>query len=348
MTTALSEWTLQQQRQFWQRCAHDIIGRWGLDDVQLAWVGYGSNAVFRVGAACGDYVLRLHAPGRIRAHALRSEMVWLRHIRANTALIVPLPVAIKDNGEPVYIAQVAGDPLPQPNAVYGCLFHYIEGRSKSADAFSTSDMSQLGAFLGELHGAGQFRPTDEFSRPRLDWQGLFGDDSPYSGAELKEWLTTQQSGVFSEVAARVKSTMQALDDRADSFGMIHGDLLAKNVLFTGDKLAALDFEYCAWGYFLYDLAPMLWQLKGDRARDYEALEDALWAGYAARRPHSNVDRQALEDFVAARQLASCRWLMANMHLPHVRAAARDLIAARTNALRAYLDTGSLRRGTPTL
>ena len=208
--------------------------------------------------------------------------------------------------------------------------------------------SRLAHSWGELHSEGHFRPSSEFARPRLDWDGLFGEDSPYFNADYSKLLSVEQNHVFAEAAERIRATMSILDGRGDAFGLIHGDLLAKNIVFARGKPAALDFEYCGWGYFLYDLAPLLWQLKGERADDFRELEDALWTGYSAQRAVSSADRQKLEDFIAARQLASCRWLLANGHLPQVRENAPRLIAARAEALEGYLESGTLRRQSPTL
>ena len=134
------------------------------------------------------------------------------------------------------------------------------------------------------------------------------------------------------MAARVGQVMARLDREPASIGLIHADLLSKNALFGRAAVAALDFEYSGWGYFLYDLAPLLWGLRGERRADYAPLEDALLDGYRSARPNAQVDREALEAFVAARQVASCRWLLQNRHHPHLRSAAPDLIRQRTAEL----------------
>ena len=345
---AFAKWSLQRQKLFWMRLAQDLIGSWNLADAQLSWLGYGSNAVFKVASADGEFVLRLHPPGRVNADALRSELTWLRHIRANTNLLAPLPIATVDDAGDEFFVSMMSDQLPSPRQVFGCLFDFVIGESKSAAQLTGEDMERIGSFLARLHSVGQFTPPAEFSRPRLDWTGLFGSDSPYHSADSAEFIDKDQAAIFSQVARRVKSAMLKLGECADSFGMIHGDLLAKNILFRNGQPAALDFEYCGWGYFLYDLAPILWQLKGERAADYQQLETALWSGYTAMKQRDHESRQLLEDFIAARQLASVRWLLANLHHPAIRPVATSLTAARAEELQSYLHDGVLRRQTPTL
>ena len=343
-----ANWSLQRQKQFWMRLALDLIGSWNLTAPNLSWLGYGSNAVFKVNADDGDFVFRLQAGGRIDADSLRAELAWLRHIAANTDLAAPAPLPTIDAAAEEYFASALNGALPPPSLVYACLFRFIAGEPKSSARLTLDDMWRVGQFLARLHTAGQFEPPPGFSRPRLNASGFFGVNSPYHAVDNTGLISPNQAKVHSQVERRVRGAMKQLGENADAFGLIHADLLAKNILFAHGRLAALDFEYCAWGYFLYDLAPLLWQLKGERAADYQRLEDALWGGYSSLRPHIDEQRRLLEDFIAARQWASLRWLLGNLQHPTIQEVARSLIVARTEELKSYLDDGILRRRAPTL
>ena len=63
--TEFAQWSLQRQKQFWLRLARDLIGSWNLAAPKLSWLGYGSNAVFKVSADNGEFVLRLQSRGRV-------------------------------------------------------------------------------------------------------------------------------------------------------------------------------------------------------------------------------------------------------------------------------------------
>lgn len=343
-----AEWSLQRQKQFWIQLARDLIGSWNLTAPKLSWLGYGSNAVFKVNADEGDFVLRLHPPGRVDADSLRAELAWLRHIAANTDLAAPAPLPTNDAAAEEFFAQALTSALPPPSRVYACLFRFLAGEPKSAAQLTIDDIRRIGEFLARLHSAGQFEPPQGFSRPRLDWSGFFGVNSPYHAVDSAGLISPDQAKIHSQVARRVGSAMKKLGESPDAFGLIHGDLLAKNILFQQSQLAALDFEYCGWGYFLYDLAPLLWQLRGLRGADYQRLETALWSGYASLRPPIDEHRRLLEDFIAARQWASLRWLLGNLQHPTIRDQAPSLVAARTEELKSYLDEGVLRRSAPTL
>ncbi len=342
------EWSLGAQKALYADLAADAVRAWGLLLEALNCLSYSSNAVFAVRTTTARYVLRLSLPGRIKASRLRSELEWLRLIRQRTDLLAPAPVTLSVGGEERLYATLPHERLPPPHDVYCVLFEHIAGRHKSARELNVADCRRIGRYLGSLHQEAQFEPPAGFDRPRLDHQGLFGVESPYGSADESSALAAGQGEVFAQVAQRVGQVMARLDGQRDNFGLIHADLLAKNALFEGDSIAALDFEYSGWGYFLYDLAPLLWQLRGERSADYDQLEGALLDGYLSARLDANVDREALEVFIAARQLASCRWLLQNVHHPQLRAAAPDLIRQRTAELAQFLGSGVLRRSSPTL
>ncbi|MCY4072445.1 MAG: phosphotransferase [Chloroflexi bacterium] len=342
-----ANWTLDEQKRFWFGLARDVIELWGLGASHLSWLGYSSNAVFKVSAPRGIYVLRVHLPGRVRAEYLASELTWLQNLGLNTDLLAPAPVPLQEDAADLLFASLRPARLA-PDAVLCSLFKYIDGESKSARELSADDVGAVGAYLGQLHREGQFEPPDGFMRPRMDGEGLFGEESPYSVRDSVIATTAEQADTFGQVEKRLRTVMAAIDRGPDSFGLIHGDLLAKNILHCDGQPAALDFEYCGWGYFLYDLAPLLWQLKGERPDDYRHLEEAMWSGYRSKTGLDERMRAHLEVLIAVRQLASCRWLQANAGHPALREIAPKLLEDRTSELRDFLKTGVLKRESLTL
>ncbi len=346
--TDFNSWTTEQQRTLWLQLAREALSHWQLQPQAISWLGYQSNAVFKVSTSAASYVLRLNPPGLIERVKLRSELLWLRAIRQQTDLLAPYPLTTVAKDSQAVFVELRHDALPPPQLVYGSLFELIEGDSKPAHQLDTQDLYQIGRYLGRLHREGQISPPADFQRPRLDWDGFFGASSPYASAGESQFLTAEQQEVFAGVAEQARVALDRLNQQDDSFGLIHADLLAKNIIFSDGAIAALDFEFCAWGYFLYDLAPLLWQLKGERAADYLQLEKTLWRAYTSVRDTAESQRDLLEPFIATRQLLSCRWLLRHRDHPDLRAIVPELVAERTVQLKEYLATGVLQRKTPTL
>lgn len=346
--TDYSEWTMAQQKALWQQLAEAALARWGLDARAISWLGYSGNAVFKVTTDAGAYVLRLQPAWRVEPAQVRSELVWLRAIRRSSQLQAPFPVAVHGKSDHEFFIEVAHAQLPPPHFALACLFEFLPGSSKPAADLQCADLRAIGTCLAQLHTLAQIDMPADFDRPRLDAKGLFGRGSPYAARQNYHTLTAAQRDDCEAVARTVESALSQLHGHDAAFGLIHADLLAKNILFTETGIAALDFEHCAWGCFLYDLAPLLWQLKGERADAYEDLEAAMWAGYVSLRPEIEYEREFLETLIAARQLASCHWLLNNRDHPQIRKLAPALLKGRIDELRDFLTTGSLQRRTATL
>ncbi len=316
--------------------AKSALGAYGYQDLTLHSVSYVNNAVFEVRAPDGGhFALRLHRPGHKRLDWIKSELVWLAAVCRDTSLCVPQPIQ-STNAEPIVYASVRG--LSEP--VVCVLFAWIEGVFERTDTVSLHRVREAGSYLSRLHHYSMaFDPPAGFARPRLDEEGLSGVGSAYNPDAGAALFTDEHRRTFRQVEARVREVMHQLGMSKQSFGLTHADFLMKNIVFSDDEVCAIDFDDCSWGYFLYDLAPLMLQFK-DEPR-YPELRDALWEGYTAQRPLPDTNRAYLETFVAARDMFSCWWVAGNLHNPRVRERAPELIAYRLAELRRFLETGSI-------
>ncbi len=310
-------------------------GLFGIEVQRVSRLPSLTRAVFALDCAAGRYVLRMHAADE-RSDQLESLLRWLQAL-TTAGLCVPRPLTMED-GRPLAEVAVAGLPGRQRCS----LLTWLPGESLKPEQLTPGHARSMGGLLARMHDcAANWQPPAGFVRPRLDAGGLFGQGSPYASDSAAEFFSAELRQTMAAVAERTRALMQCLDAEAGAFGLVHADLIAKNCLFVEHGVCALDFDHCAWGYYLYDLAPAMLQFSALPAR--EALAEALWTGYTARRPMASQWRDGLETFVAARLVASCRWLAANREVPQVRAQMEQLLAQRTATLRDYLATGRLRR-----
>lgn len=319
--TALDSMSPDEQKQWWLEQAKAALTPLNLADAKLNWLAYTHNAVFALQHGAEQTILRLQTPNT------RPRLVAEEHILA--------------------FLHERGLPVPQPlqryetDNVIGLHLSYLAGRTRNATDITTDEMTAIGAFLAQLHQM-PYPVDDNEERPRLDWQGLFGADGTYDpGEENVQIFTTEHHEAMSAVAEQVREAMDELGKGTDEYGLIHGDFLLHNILFHEGQVRALDFEYCGWGYYLYDLTPVLWQLKPQP--HYADLEAALWQGYTAIRPLAQRHRDLLETIIAGRQVASMRWLAANQHNPAYAGRVGNILDQRAAELRGFLDTGALNR-----
>ncbi len=316
--------------------AQRVMAAYGLDVGQITLLVYVNNAVFEVQTSSGRYILRMHRPHYKTPEIIRSELIWLHALHSETALCVPSPV-LTQAGE--WLAQGVVEGLETPLTCV--LFHALDGAPLAAADYSLAQVEQVGAFLGRLHAHSRsFVPLAGFTRPRLDYHGLFGANGVYAAHANAALFTASDRAIFAEVGQRVREVMAALAQEA-GFGLIHADCIAKNMLWRGEALCVIDFDDCAFGYYLYDLAPFLLNLSG--TSHYEHAKAALWEGYTAVRHCPPHYRDYLETFIAARHVASCYWVAGNQDNPYVRGKAAQLIRLRVEELADFLRTGKLER-----
>jgi len=327
---AFEHMTGEEQKQWWRTQAQRALQHFKMADARLEWLAYTHNAVFDVKHDENHYVL--HLVDAIRGSTMHNLILLFRDLQAKAGLCVPQVVSMD------YIVNLEDEVL-NTRAI---LFEFMAGHSPVADSVTPAQISAVGAFLGKLHRFGDYWFDLAGLLPELDFNGLFGKLGLYHpGDDNMAVFTVEQMAVMATVARKVKAAMDELGRDESEFGLIHGDLLLKNVLFHAGEVCALDFEYCGWGYYLYDLTPLLWQLK-PQAR-YVQLEQALWDGYTPLRPLTKRHRELLETLIAARQVASMRWIAANQHNPHVRGKVESILTQRTAELQSFLETGILNR-----
>lgn len=337
----IQQMSAQEQQQWWMPYAHQALHASGWHGATCEWIGYTHNAVFAVHANQKRAVLRLRIISDDEVEAERAEIRFLHRLHTDTDLIAPLPL------HDLLLLQAT---LPDQSAITisATLFAYLEGEAPQPDQVSLQTLTELGSYLARLHRYGQSyhypvsAATDVLHRRSPQFPPPPAHQSFYSLDTATEALfTAEQQQILLAVADRVIQVMEALGTSRDVFGLIHGDLLLKNVILTEQGLGALDFEYFGWGYHIYDLTPVLWQLQP--FADYKARQQALVNGYQAVRQLSQTEQQALEAFLAARQAASMRWIVANRNNPHVAGKAEAILAQRSEELKQFLRTGHLRR-----
>ena len=295
-----------------RRVAVRALGAYPLADPELRFIADEENTTFRVDATAPDgrgrFLLRVHRPARHgrkvdSAAAVGSELAWLTGLRAGTDLLVPAPLRTVDGK----LTTVAASPdMPEPRVC--SVLRWMDGRVHSA-APRPVHLRRLGSAMARLHNhAAQWHPPPGFVRIRWDWETFFGDTMIYGGinaADVWDLLPGDLRHRFARVASGMRDVMTHLGEGAGDFGLIHADLHLDNVLFWRGEARVIDFDDCGFGYWLYDIAVALWELR--YRTDYEDFRSALIEGYTQHRPLPPGGLEHLDDFIAAREVAIGLW-----------------------------------------
>lgn len=291
--------------------------------VQLAY-----NAAFSVLDEAGcRYALRINVNSLRTPANLAAEVAWLRALRAETDLQVPLPIANRA-GSLVSAVRVPGMAQERP----AVLFEWVEGQTLG-EAISAPRARQIGRLMARLHehGAG-FRLPPGAELPTLAdylWN-------------LPDRLTgnVQLLGVGGEAIVRTargaSEPVVAAIWAAGGRQPLHADLHGWNLLHQPGRVAAIDFDDSAIGSPLQDIGVSAYYQD-----DYRRYLDALLAGYEEVRSAPKFTDTQLHALFAQRNI-----MMLNDLLDTQSAELLEMIpkfAEKTIIrLRHYLETGEFR------
>jgi Ser/Thr protein kinase RdoA (MazF antagonist) len=283
--------------------ARTALAAFGLD-TQPHPIGKSENVVFRADAPDGTtWALRLHRPGYLALAELESDRVLTAHLATQGLLV---PTGRRTVKGPWY-AEVQ-TPDPEGSRLAGMtLWHpgqtleSLIGDNRGPETWDWFE--RTGALLADLHEhTANWTPPAGFTRHRLDADGLIGE-SPFWG---RFWdmpcLTADERQLLAEARGRVAARLATL---TDPLILIHADAHPANVLISGDALGLIDFDDCALGWPMFDLAVSLWSASSEPS--FPELRARFLAGYAARRALPQDALEQLNLFLLMRTLMLVSW-----------------------------------------
>lgn len=259
---------------------HPAVTLYGISESDLHPLR-GGHASHVYGFQRGDknLVLRLTPPGDdIDVRAQKSILAWMAHLAAHGAF-VPEPLASKNGNLVEVIPTAEGDWLAVAfNQADGTLSEEIP-----LEQWSENQFQWLGSSIGKMHAiARTYAPNAELDRPHWEAGGnLFNHP-----LKNEPWLKERQSRLLEQVRALPKS--------ADTYGLIHCDLHFGNFFLDlpGQKITIIDFDDCAYGWFIMDIAVQLFDVlvlyEGtDKAGYAHTFLRSFLSGYRVENPLSN-------------------------------------------------------------
>lgn len=235
------------------------------------------NTNFKLKTEAGQFFLRINE-GKTEADVAWEARLVIALAAQN--VVTPPPVLAR-TGLPY--ASVGA------HAKWASVFPWWDGAHVAASDVTPALAQTFGVALATLHVAACKLPAG------------WGRTSIYDHAHLMarfDHVARRDDAVLASAIAMLRDELgvagAALATRqAASQGIIHGDLFRDNVLWDGDRVAAiLDFEQASSGSLVYDLAVCIndWCWTTGPRLD---LAQALVRGYQSVRPLSDVDRAAL-------------------------------------------------------
>jgi Ser/Thr protein kinase RdoA (MazF antagonist) len=164
----------------------------------------------------------------------------------------------------------------------------------------------MGRLAATIHNQSErWTPPLGFVRPRLDLDGLLGEGPRWGRFWEHRALEAGERALLLAARQRLRGLLAAYGTPPGRFGLIHADLHPDNIVIDGDSLGLIDFDDCAFGWHLYDLASAL--IEYSDAEDFALLHTALLDGYREHRALSSDCERLLPVFLLLRGMALVGW-----------------------------------------
>jgi Ser/Thr protein kinase RdoA (MazF antagonist) len=284
------------------------LAEFGFDpaSVPLTFVKMRENTVFRADTPGGPIALRLHRPGyrQQREIAAESELIELLAARGFPVVrLVPTPsgayTAVVSDGETEVVVDAQ---------------RWLEGSrqlggtedAEGVGALDERHFESMGRLAARMHQlAEELAGAHRFPRQPWDAEGLVGERALWGDALAVQGLDDDGRRRLARARAMILEELAEFGTAPSVYGYIHADFTPENVLVSGDELVVIDFDDFGEGWYLFDLATVLFFFL--EQPDYEAFRAGLLRGYRNERPLDAREEELLDMFLVARGFTYLGW-----------------------------------------
>ena len=260
-------------------------------DTPLTLLNRSENETWRA----GPLVLRLHREGYHSKPEIASELAWLTALQDLPGLNAVRPVA----GAQGLVTQV--------DHRFVVAFAPITGLELQPGDDLLRRFAPLGEITARLHQhARAWQPPEGFTRKRWDVDKILGPRPHWGHWRQAQGLDPQGETLLARAADALATRLETYGTGPEAFGLIHADLRLANLMVDGDRLTAIDFDDCGFGWWAYDLASALSFIETD-----PRLPDliAAWVqGYTRIATLRAEDRAIIPSLIFLRRVLLTAWL----------------------------------------
>jgi Ser/Thr protein kinase RdoA (MazF antagonist) len=274
----------------------DLIARalpvYGLpEDTPLTLLNRSENETWRA----GDVILRLHRQGYHTKPEIASELAWLTALQDLPGLNAVRPIP----GAQGFVTEIGTRHL--------VAFAPIAGKELQPGDDLARWFAPLGEITARLHlQSRQWTPPDGFARKRWDIETILGPKPHWGDWRQAQGLDPQGEALLTRATEALADSLHAYGSGPETFGLIHADLRLANLMVDGDRLTAIDFDDCGFGWWAYDLAAALSFIETD-----PRLPDLITAwldGYTRIAQLRPEDRAMIPSLIFLRRVLLTAWL----------------------------------------
>lgn len=239
--------------------AKEILTSYPISVPVIQFIRHNENITFKItdGVNNKNYLLRIHKPSteglfglQHTLEGIKSEIKILQELNQKGLLYAQKPMP---NNLGKYITESKLDNFSHP--CYATILEWIEGFTLTLKEENIKEITfTLGQNLALFHKSLiEFKPSKDFTRPIYDVDRIDTAIDELKYCVEVNLFSMEHYNIIKRVLILVKSQMNELNLREDTFGIIHADFQLGNIVINNGNPLLIDFGFCGFGYYLFDL-----------------------------------------------------------------------------------------------
>ena len=249
--------------------AEQILAQWAYDRGSVRFFRSSANFIYRFRQQDEERFLRFAAASERSRELIDAEMELAQALAAAGVAVAP-PLSSKSGSTVETVVTPWG-------AFHAVVFPALAGQQYECDEMDDSGFRRWGAALGNVHVAMSALASSPDAPARPTWRDHLAFIRPELPSDSPDLLTE-----FDDIAA----SLAALPASADTYGLIHGDFELDNLVWQSSAVAALDFDDCAYHWYVGDVVFALRDVLDSGAGMDDGRCRAFVEGYREQRPLS--------------------------------------------------------------
>lgn len=246
----------------------DAMRRYGISRDRIRELDGFESFIYEFDRDPGAYILRIGHSARRSESLIRGEVDWMNYLADGGASVAR--AVLSENGN-----LVEAFPDGHGEHFLATAFVRAAGMRPREAGWTPSLFETYGETLGRMHALTKvYRPPDPaWKRPEWDDPAI---------QDIQRNLPPGETGVLEKYRALIKY-LKTLPKTRDSYGLIHFDAHGANFLVDEEgRITLFDFDDCSYGWFIYDIAIVLFYMvvgRGDVQAFTEEFMSCFLRGY---------------------------------------------------------------------
>ncbi|MCP4180522.1 MAG: phosphotransferase [bacterium] len=234
----------------------EIADKFTIKNNSIALIGGFENIIYEVSTDSKKYILRITHSSHRTQELLKGEIEWMGYLlKRDISIIRPITFSNKNFIESINY---------KGSTFFISKFSKAPGEAPNQKNWNNSLIESFGKEIGKLHSASREYTPTIMQNKRPDWDdNVFNDDEGEISDNLQNIHIKYKN---------LQNKINKLPKNKDSFGLIHRDIHFGNVMLDINKITILDFDDCAYDWYLNDIAVFLFYSVCIYSQDIDGID----------------------------------------------------------------------------